>query len=187
MTRIAHASGIVIVALAVAACTREELPTVRGEPLPPEPPEFEDTVELLEAVEEGTYAEEAGLTAEIAAATRPKPPPPPPEERIEFVRGIRVPADQEPQLERLAERLRDDPTLRVDLVGCSDPSGPEDLNLRISQSRAQSVADRLRGMGVADVQIDGVVGRGESCDVPERLVRIVPKRAEAGSGRSDGA
>lgn len=56
-------------------------------------------------------------------------------------------------LNKLAEALRENPTLQVTLIGHSDQSGSNDKNARLSELRANNVAKILRSQGVADDQI----------------------------------
>ena len=135
--------------------------------------EFRSTTDLLRSIEEGTFAERVGT---------PEPPEPqatvPEAIKIAFVSGSKVPDDQLARLEALAGRLRADTSLRVEVLGCSDPSGSEAVNLRVSRARAESVATKLRGLGVSAQQIAEVVGRGEGCEVQERAVHVTPSRRE---------
>lgn len=176
--------------LALAACPEPEPVAV------PEPPPlvqetdtpFEDPSDLLESIEEGTFAEEVGIVEEIEAVRLPAPI------TVEFVRGTAVPADQEDEIRQLAEALQTNERFQVDLTGCSDPPGSEALNRRISQARANSVAARLEALGVPSEQLGEVVGRGEDCEEPQRavLARVSFREAsrdaaaQASAARSDG-
>lgn len=142
--------------------------------------EFADTLDLLDAIEDGTFAKRAGIAEKLEAATLPDPV------KVEFVRGSDVPEDQREGLEALAARLRESEQVVVDLVGCSDPSGPEALNRRISQARAESVASLLLELGVAESQIGEVLGRGEDCEVKKRAVHAIPAFREQRSARAGG-
>lgn len=161
-------------ALATGACLEQE---VRTDPVRIDMPglpveietEFADPLELLEAIERGTFAERMGLTEELAAATLPAPI------EVEFVSGTAVPEDQLGEISELASALSGAEGVTLDVIGCSDPSGPEGLNLRISQRRAEAVATRLRELGVKQAAIAEVEGRGEGCDVPERVVHVEPR------------
>jgi outer membrane protein OmpA-like peptidoglycan-associated protein len=116
----------------------------------------------------------------VAPPDPPKPERPTPEAiEVAFVSGAVVPADQMAKLETLAGRLRQDVSLSVDIVGCADPSGPKEANLRISEARAQSVATQLRSLGVSEEQISSVVGKGENCEVPARAAHVTPRRSGA--------
>jgi OOP family OmpA-OmpF porin len=93
---------------------------------------------------------------------------------IDFTSGTEVPADQAAKLEALAETLGKRDDIEVELIGCSDPSGPATVNLAISKDRAASVAAMLRELGVAEDQIGAVDGRGESCSPQTRTVHVTP-------------
>jgi len=156
-------------ALALLACA--------GEPLGPAadaPQEklsaggFDNTLDLLRSIERGTFSERAGLLDEVEEAKLPPPV------KIGFVSGTEVPADQQDALHQLAEQLKADRRLAVDLVGCSDPSGSAGLNQRISQARAESVARWLEQLGVQEDQLARVVGRGEQCEQQQRMVLATP-------------
>jgi len=66
-----------------------------------------------------------------------------------------------PTLDRVAEVLRDDPNLRITIIGFTDSIGSEAYNLRLSQRRADATAAYLTSRGVSPSQIvtDGL---GES-------------------------
>ena len=57
-------------------------------------------------------------------------------------------------LAALTAFLAADPARRVALVGHTDMSGALEANIALSRRRAQSVADRLKAMGVARSQLD---------------------------------
>lgn len=162
--------------LALGGCIESEPPPAAEVPAPlpfHEEVVFDSTLELLEAIESGRYAQRAGIAEEVRTASVPEPV------KIEFVSGTDVPADQQDELRALAELLKADDRLVVDLVGCSDPSGSESLNLRISGNRAESVARRLVELGVPESQLREVVGRGEDCEVQERAVNAMPALRES--------
>jgi outer membrane protein OmpA-like peptidoglycan-associated protein len=104
--------------------------------------------------------------------------------KVTFVSGTEVPDDQMAKLKTFADLLSPDASLKIDIVGCSDPSGSAAVNLRVSKARAESVASQLRELGVSGEQIGQVVGRGEGCEVQERAVHITPVfHEETGAGR----
>lgn len=142
---------------------------------------FSDTAELLEAIEDGTFSERVGSSRIVEVVTLP------PRVTVEFVRGTGIPEDQAEELQELAARLKANHRVEVDLIGCSDPSGSELVNLRISRDRAEAVAARLSELGVAEAQLDEVVGRGEACEVQERVVQAIPSlRREPTQHASEG-
>ena len=66
-----------------------------------------------------------------------------------------------PTLDRVARVLRDDPGLRITIIGFTDSVGSEAYNLRLSQRRADATASYLISQGVAASQI-ATEGLGES-------------------------
>jgi outer membrane protein OmpA-like peptidoglycan-associated protein len=69
-------------------------------------------------------------------------------------------------LDRLASALRDHPSRSVVIEGHTDNVGDDSSNLRLSESRAQSVRSALLQRGVSTTQVSAV-GRGESVPVSE--------------------
>ena len=57
------------------------------------------------------------------------------------------------RLEALAAELRRHPRWRLHIEGHTDPSGPQDLNQRLSLLRARVVAARLERLGVQTERI----------------------------------
>ncbi len=66
-----------------------------------------------------------------------------------------------PTLNKVAAVLRDDPNVRISIIGFTDSIGTEDYNLRLSMRRAQATADYLISQGVSPSQIL-VRGLGEA-------------------------
>lgn len=66
-----------------------------------------------------------------------------------------------PTLDRVARVLRDDPGLRITIIGFTDSIGSEAYNLRLSQRRADATASYLISQGVAASQI-ATEGLGEA-------------------------
>lgn len=135
-------------------------------------PDYESASELVRAIGDGTFT---GGLAEAEAAGPAVPAP----LVVPFVSGTEPPADQLPALEALAEAVAAEPRLQVRIVGCSDPEGPDDANQKLSQARAESIAALLQGSGVGSDQIAEVVGRGEGCEVQERVVHVTPSARDA--------
>lgn len=69
------------------------------------------------------------------------------------------------QLQPLLERLKQYPETVVEISGHTDSKGSEAVNQRLSEQRAQSVANYLISKGVAPERITRVVGYGESLPV----------------------
>jgi len=66
-----------------------------------------------------------------------------------------------PTLNKVAGVLRDDPSLRIRVVGHTDSVGSETYNQQLSEKRARATADYLISQGVSSSQV-AVEGRGES-------------------------
>lgn len=66
-----------------------------------------------------------------------------------------------PRIEEVAAVLRTYPTMEMEIRGHTDDRGSDEYNLKLSQDRAQSVADALAGMGI-DAKRITVKGYGES-------------------------
>ena len=66
-----------------------------------------------------------------------------------------------PTLDQVAAVLRDDPNVGIMVVGHTDNVGSESYNQRLSERRAEAVANYLISQGVANHQI-GTEGRGMS-------------------------
>lgn len=58
-----------------------------------------------------------------------------------------------PTLDKVAAVLRDDPNVRITIIGFTDSVGSEDYNQRLSERRAQATANYLISQGVAASQI----------------------------------
>lgn len=70
------------------------------------------------------------------------------------------PAAQEP-LDKLAGYLHDHPQVLVQIVGYTDSAGPAAYNQRLSERRAQSIAEAMEQRGINRDRME-VSGRGES-------------------------
>jgi outer membrane protein OmpA-like peptidoglycan-associated protein len=66
-----------------------------------------------------------------------------------------------PTLNKVAGVLRDDPNVRISIIGFTDSIGSEEYNQRLSMRRAQATADYLISQGVSQSQIL-VRGLGEA-------------------------
>jgi outer membrane protein OmpA-like peptidoglycan-associated protein len=66
-----------------------------------------------------------------------------------------------PTLNKVAGVLRDDPNVRITIIGFTDSIGSEEYNQRLSMRRAQATADYLISQGVSQSQIL-VRGLGEA-------------------------
>lgn len=75
--------------------------------------------------------------------------------------SARILAASEPQLDAIAELLRDDEELSVLVVGHTDDTGTESRNQTLSEQRASSVVAALVERGTAPTRL-GAEGRGRS-------------------------
>ena len=109
--------------------------------------------------------------APIASADEVPPPNPPPVPGKVMLRGIKFGSDTayiEPAsagvLELVAQRLRENPEIRVRIEGYTDERASEAHNLELSQERAEAVKRILVGFGIAESRLE-TVGYGESAPV----------------------
>jgi OOP family OmpA-OmpF porin len=63
--------------------------------------------------------------------------------------SARLTADSTPVLDRVAESLKANPDVRVEIAGYTDSTGSHAINRRLSKARADSVRDYLAAHGVA--------------------------------------
>ena len=78
-------------------------------------------------------------------------------------------------LTEVAQAMKDNPTLKVDVEGHTDSQGNDAFNLKLSQKRAESVKKFLVGKGVAD---DRMVPKGYGENVPIADNRTADGRAQ---------
>jgi OOP family OmpA-OmpF porin len=109
--------------------------------------------------------------APAAAADEVPPPTPPPVPAKVMLRGVKFGSDTayiEPVsagvLELVAQRLRENPEVRIRIEGYTDERASEAHNLELSQERAESVKRILVGFGVGPERLE-TVGHGESSPV----------------------
>ncbi len=69
-------------------------------------------------------------------------------------------------LNDVARTLGEYPSTAIDIVGHASQDGPADYNMRLSQRRADSVANYLMNQGVREVRI-ATAGRGETQPVSQ--------------------
>jgi outer membrane protein OmpA-like peptidoglycan-associated protein len=97
-------------------------------------------------------------------------------DRVFFVRAkASIEAVSFGELDRVAEILLDDTTLRLRIEGYTDSEGPDEREIKLSQHRAQAVARYLKMQGVSETRMD-VVGYGKTKplapnDTPEGMAR----------------
>jgi OmpA-OmpF porin, OOP family len=107
------------------------------------------------------------VAAAVSAEEAPSPANPPVPQRV-VLRGIKFGSDTayiEPAsagvLELVAQRLRENPEIRVRIEGYTDEQASEAHNLELSQERADAVKRILVGFGIAEDRLE-TVGLGES-------------------------
>jgi len=101
------------------------------------------------------------------APAPPPPPPPPPAPKRIILRGVNfdfnksnIKSEFAPILDEAAQTLKDNPDVKVQIVGYTDSIGSEAYNLRLSERRAQAVKQYLVSKGVAAGRLS-TEGRGE--------------------------
>jgi OOP family OmpA-OmpF porin len=106
--------------------------------------------------------------APAAFADEVPPPDPPPVPGKVMLRGVKFGSDTayiEPVsvgvLELVAQRLRENPEIRVRIAGYTDERGSEAHNLELGQERAEAVKRILVGYGVGPERLEAV-GLGEA-------------------------
>lgn len=87
-----------------------------------------------------------------------------------------IEAASEATLQRALSALRDDPEARVEIAGHTDDLGTAEHNLRLSEDRANAVAQWLRAHGIAGKRL---TTRGYGASKP-----IAPNSDEAGRARN---
>ena len=83
-------------------------------------------------------------------------------DRLQFAfDSAQLNADARRALDAALSVIRSHASVKLDVVGHTDATGPDDYNLRLSQRRAQAAVDYLVGRGIDREQLRAV-GRGES-------------------------
>jgi outer membrane protein OmpA-like peptidoglycan-associated protein len=120
----------------------------------------------------------------VETAPPPPPPPPPPapapkpEERVtvNFTAGsARLSNIAKAKLDEVALKMKQDPTLRAQVLGYTDASGNADANQRMSEQRAQAVKNYLvtrHGIDPSRITTEGR-GSADSTGNPEQDRRAV--------------
>src|SRR5262249_54417201 len=105
----------------------------------------------------------AGTEVDATGCPKPPPPPPPPPEPpaevkrvfngvlegVNFTSGSNnLTADSKTILDNVAKTLQEWPDVKVEVQGHTDSQGKDDSNMKLSQSRAESVKSYLVSKGV---------------------------------------
>ena len=108
------------------------------------------------------------LGSAIGWALNCQEPPPPPAPKKIILRGINfdfnksnIKSEFVPILDEAAQTLKDNPNVRVIVVGYTDSIGSDAYNLRLSERRAQAVKQYLVSKGIASGRLT-TEGRGEA-------------------------
>lgn len=117
----------------------------------PVPAGYEYSLRILErqAMQQDVVADAAAFQAGLSQSGHVEVP------GIYFDTGkSEVKPESEPALKEVAKLLQSDPALKVWIVGHTDNSGPEELNVSLSQARAAAVGRALtQQMGVAPARL----------------------------------
>lgn len=81
-------------------------------------------------------------------------------------------------LAAFAKTLAADSDLSVDIIGHTDATGTDAINLPLSEKRAQSVATYLKNNGVGTAQIVNIQGKGSSEPVEDAVKSEKNRRVE---------
>jgi len=165
----------------VAAKPPEPTPPPKTEPPPPEPaPPPPPPV----AVNQKPEKTEPSPPPEVKA-----PPPPPPSKATpvgafkatELYFGVNSANTRKGALDKAIKQLNADTSISVTVEGYADPTGNSAYNMKLSQTRAESVRDQLVSGGVDASRID-VQAYGDTklkygrSDSRNRRVLIAPKK-----------
>jgi outer membrane protein OmpA-like peptidoglycan-associated protein len=82
-------------------------------------------------------------------------------------------------LSTLVSLLKANPSARFDILGWTDHTGNDGINMPLSQSRAEALRDYLIGQGIDGSRIGSVEGRGKSLLTGEEAFSVIARKAEA--------
>lgn len=82
-------------------------------------------------------------------------------------KGCALDASSSAVLSQIAQEMKANPALTVDISGFSDASGTETSNERVSLQRAQTVQSFLTRLGVAPDRITSVAGKGDTAPIAD--------------------
>lgn len=77
--------------------------------------------------------------------------------------SARLTPDSRQVLDAVVKKLRDKPSLKVEVAGHTDDHGPGRINRRLSQQRAESVRRYLEGLGIDEQQLSA---KGYGAEAP---------------------
>ena len=80
-------------------------------------------------------------------------------------------ANSKAELAKFAEVLKNNTDCYVDVYGHTDSSGNDNINIPLSNNRANSVANYLKSCGVSAAQIKNTVGKGSSEPVADNSTK----------------
>jgi outer membrane protein OmpA-like peptidoglycan-associated protein len=116
----------------------------------------------------GSSATPATTPARPMPAAEPQAPPPPPPPLVLETDNILFDFDRATirseflsELDEWAKYFAVNPVARAQIIGHTDSTGPENYNQKLSERRAQAVADYLVGKGIDPNRIT-TIGFGES-------------------------
>ena len=78
------------------------------------------------------------------------------------VNKTNITADQQPNVERVAMYLKNNPSATVDIKGYASPEGPKDNNIRLANGRAEAVKNMLINKYKIDASRINAQGCGET-------------------------
>lgn len=143
--------------------------------------------ELVAAIEwhTGVKAASVPVTQPVEPVAKVEPPPAPTEMvRLEDVffgfDDDTIRSDQEARLEKIADLLNNNPTIRVLIEGRSDPRGPVEYNKVLALRRAEAVQGFLVKRGIVSGRIETIsrVGDGSLSSCPDETCWAQDRRAQ---------
>ena len=84
------------------------------------------------------------------------------------VNKTNITADQQPNVERVAMYLKNNPTATVEIKGYASPEGPKDNNIRLANGRAEAVKNML----INKYKIDANRIKAEGCGISDMFQEL---------------
>ena len=84
------------------------------------------------------------------------------------VNKTNITADQQPNVERVAMYLKNNPTATVEIKGYASPEGPKDNNIRLANGRAEAVKNML----INKYKIDASRIKAEGCGISDMFQEL---------------